>query len=527
MLAYETKGTDGPGWALNIPNTPGSYPNTVRGFPFPVPYASDARRFQYSDSSAVRTRDEIRLGNLLIDYDLSFAKLTSSTAFWERKERLDTNIGPISGLVTGVGDSFPLQAQRLDNPKSYSQEFRLTSVPGRRFNWLVGVFLQRIDQRFSQSLADLSGLDIYYNYAVIQNQILRAPAPTSRVPSLQLSQFRDDQEAIYGQLSYALTPTLTADVSFRAFNLRQRAVADQSGFSFVGPGHFEQRNAAQVFTPKLNIAWKPATDRLFYATASKGYRTGIINFPVPTPACSVALTALGAAAGAQNVPPTKPDTVWNYEAGAKASFARGIVQINAAGYHINFNNLQTQVVLASLTPGGVTGGCTSLQVANVGNSKIDGAEVEMNVAVTPHLRLETSFSYTDARYSSNVLALNITRGTKVEGAPQFQGYGALQYGFNVGPRRGYLRGEVAYTGKVYNIPLDFVTTRPPFTTGDFADVNLRAGIDLTRNVDLSLFMTNVFDTFGVTRQLNQRDGAPPTVFTTRPRTTGATLRAHF
>ncbi len=527
LLAYERKQYDGPGWAVDVPSAPGSFPNTIASSPFPVPYASSARRYQYSDSARVDTHDQIYLANLVIDYDLPFAKLTSSTAYWERKEQLNTNIGPISGLVTGVADSFPLVALRTDHPKSYSQELRLTSRPDPRFNWLAGVFVQRIDQRFSQALGDQSNLDIYYNYTVLQNQFLGLPAPTTKTPSLQDSHFIDDQEAIYGQLSYSPVENLTGDLSFRAFNLHQEATADQSGFSFVGPGHFTDRNTTKVFTPKLNVSWKAGRDKLLYATVSKGYRTGIINFPVPTPACSVALTALGADPGAQNVPPTKPDTVWNYEIGAKTSFANRAVQINASLYHIDWNNLQTQVVLASLTPGGVAGGCTSLQVANVGNAKIDGAEVEMNVNVSRNFRIETSFSYNHSRYASNVPTLNVTSGTPIEGTPDLQAFTALQYGFDIGPRRGYLRAEWSYTGKIHNIPLDFVTTRAPFSTGDFSEVNLRAGADISKNVDIALFVTNLFDEFGVTRQLNQRDGAPATVFTTRPRTVGATLRAHF
>ena len=151
----------------------------------------------------------------------------------------------------------------------------------------------------------------------------------------------------------------------------------------------------------------------------------------------------------------------------------------------------------------------------------------MNLSVTRNVRVDASFSYTNARYDSNVPNLNIAKGTRVEGTPDLQAYLALQYGFTIGRNRGYLRAEWSYTGKIANIPLDFITTRPPYTTGDFSEVNLRAGTNVGPNVDLSVFATNVFNTYGVTRELNQRDGAPPTIFTVRPRTIGATLRAHF
>lgn len=527
LLAYEERGNDGPGWAIDVPNVPGSRPNTIAARPFPVAYASSARRFEYANAAAVDTRDQIYLANLVVDYDMSFAKLTSSTSYWERTERLNTNIGPISGLVTGVSDTIPLVALRSDNPKSYSQELRLTSSDDPKFSWLIGAFIQRIDQRFSQALSDQSGLDIYFNYIGLQNQLLGLPAPTSRTPSLQQSRFIDDQQAVYGQVSFSPIENLTGEISFRAFNLDQEATSIQSGFAFVGPGTFTARNSTQVLTPKVNLSWKAGRDRLFYATASKGYRTGIINFPVPTPACSTALTALGAAPDAQNVPPTSPDTVWNYEIGAKTSFANQAVQINASLYHIDWDNLQTQVVLASLTPGGVSGGCTSLQVANVGNAKIDGTEIEMNVKVSRNLRLETSFSYNRSRYTSNVPALNVTRGTPIEGTPDIQAYAALQYGFDVGQNRGFLRAEWSYTGQIFNIPLDFITTEAPFQTGDFHEVNLRMGTDIGENFDVAVFASNVFDRYGVTRQLNQRDGAVTTLFTNRPRTVGVTLRTHF
>jgi outer membrane receptor protein involved in Fe transport len=198
--------------------------------------------------------------------------------------------------------------------------------------------------------------------------------------------------------------------------------------------------------------------------------------------------------------------------------------LNGAVFQIDWNNLQSQVFLQGLDPARQ---CTSDQIVNVGDARIRGLEIEGNLKIVPGLTLDAAFAYNDPKYKDNIPALNIRSGQTIEGTPKMTFYLAMRYGFNVGGRDAFFRTDWSYTGEIAKRGLDFRTQAQPFQTGDFSEFNARLGVEVVDNVNLDVFVTNIFDTFGVTRQTDIGGGAPPTVFTIRPRTAGATLRANF
>ena len=527
MLATERKSTDGPGWAMNIPNVPGTIPGTftVPGGAFNYTKPSDATKYQYSNVSHIGTNDKISLSNLVLNYDVGLAKLTSSTSYWRRTETLGTDIGPLSGVVTGIAGTFPVFVFRNDNPKTFVQEFRLTSPSGRPFTWLAGAFYSKIDQNFDYLTQDGSGQNIFYSWL---SAFLPPPArPQTTVMSYQTSQFVDKQKAIFGEVAYDVTPTVNAAFSFRKFWLDQTLSSDSSGFQFVAPGHDAHNGRDSRFMPKFNLTWKPEPGQLFYATASEGYRTGVVNRSVPTSVCGNALAALGFP-GTSGLPPTTADTIWNYEVGTKFKLTP-TMNLNAAIYHIDWKNLQNHIILTGV--GNATfpanSQCTPDQIINVGKATIDGAEFELTAYLTSKLHLDGSLSFTNPKFKENFASLNIQAGQTIDGTPKSQAFLGLQYDMSVMGKPSYVRGEVSYVGKIANTSSDFVTQNPPFQTGNYTQFNLRFGVDITNKVNMVLWGTNLFDKFGVTKQTDVGGQGTPTIFTIRPRTFGANLRATF
>jgi len=527
MLATERKSTDGPGWAIDIPNVPGTIPGTFRvpGGQFNYTNPSDATKYQYSNASHVGKSDKISLSNLLLNYDFGFAKLTSSTSYWDRTETIGIDIGPISGVVTGVVGTFPVFFVRKDNPKKFVQEFRLTSPSRQPFTWLAGAFYSKIDQQFDLLAQDDSGQNIFFSW---QTAILPpARRPQTTVLSYQTAQFVDKQKAIFGEVAYDVTPKVNAAFSFRQFWLDQTLATDSSGFQFLASGRVDRAGSASSFMPKFNLTWKPEQGQLFYATASQGYRTGVVNREVPTPVCANALAALGFP-GTKGLPPTVADTVWNFEVGTKFKLTP-TVNLNAAIYRIDWKNLQKHVVLNGVGNAQFPANslCTPDQIINVGNATIDGAELELTAYITSKLHLNGSLSFTNPTFKDNFAPLRIRSGQTIDGTPKSQAFLGLQYFMSLMDKPSYIRGEVSYVGKIANISNDFFAQTPPFQTGNYTQFNLRFGIDITKKMNLVLWGTNLFDKFGVTRQTDVTSQAAPALFTIRPRTIGATLRATF
>jgi len=538
MFAQEHKKLDGPGWAMAIPdNSPGAIPGTYYvpgGLKLPpslrqVAYTqpSDAKQYQYSNAGKISAADEISLANLVLNYDMGFAKLTASSSYCDRTEKLATDIGFHSFFATGVWNSFPAVVDRVDNPKSWVQEFRLTSPSKGPLTWLAGLFFSKLDQNFSYLMHEDTGLNIRYQAQVALNALGGRPAPSTTVLTAQYFKYVDKQTAVFGEVAYDVLPTVNVAFSFRKLWLDQTMDGDSEGFLFAQPGHDSNKHKDNQFLPKLNVSWKPEKGQMLYFTAAEGYRTGVINRQVPITGspgsadCSTNLATLGFA-GADRAPATKPDTLWSYEVGAKTTLTEGVT-LNAAIYHINWKNLQSNIILSSFG----NPGCNTNQLVNVGRAEIDGAEFELFARLTKNLSLDSSLSYTRPRYKDSFPALKISSGKTIDGTPKSQASAGLQYALDLMGLPAWVRGEWSYVGRMENVSSDFVSQVPPYTTGDYHQVNLRAGADLSDDLSLTLFVTNLTDKFDATRQTDVGGQGAPTLWTIRPRTIGATLRANF
>jgi outer membrane receptor protein involved in Fe transport len=252
-------------------------------------------------------------------------------------------------------------------------------------------------------------------------------------------------------------------------------------------------------------------DATLYATAARGYRPGGPNVGLPT--------NIGCTLGNAYSPLYQPDSVWNYELGAKTEFLQRRLSVDVAAYRIDWKNVQQAVT---------DPGCGSLFVANVGTAQSKGVEVEINFKPVNSLLLAVSGSYTHAEYRSI--------------AGPFQNASAVQPGnavpdvpprkFDVGGE--YTRALAGYTGYLHlnwshqgSVPTGFTynDVRPAYSALE-ASVGLRA-----EHYDISLYGHNLTNSNGI---LSIQEGTPYSygaVFrseiSTPPRTLGIDLKMHF
>ncbi len=132
-----------------------------------------------------------------------------------------------------------------------------------------------------------------------------------------------------------------------------------------------------------NISWrvgfdfKATDDILLYANASRGYKAG--SYP-----------ALAAASYISGLPVVQ-EKVTAYEAGFKAGLADGLIQLNAAGFYMDYRNKQVKGKLFDFVFG------TLDTLVNVPESRIYGFEADVTVRPTRGLTVTGAVTYLDSK----------------------------------------------------------------------------------------------------------------------------------
>jgi outer membrane receptor protein involved in Fe transport len=248
-------------------------------------------------------------------------------------------------------------------------------------------------------------------------------------------------------------------------------------------------------TPKVGASYQLTPGDLIYITYAEGQRPGGINPPPPPTQCSSDLAILGGKA-----PLTyQHDTVKSTEVGGKFRLFNGQAQVNAAAFHIDWQNVQFVVPMIF---------CAFSFIANAASAVSDGAELQATGRMW-NFTLNTNLGYDDAHYTANVLgptppagsgrspALLALKGDNL-GVPKWTANIGLQYDWRIMEMPTYIRGDYTYTGTYsrgtgpgstsYN-----AATSPNTIVGEATNlVNARAGI-YYKSMELALYVKNMLN----------------------------------
>jgi outer membrane receptor protein involved in Fe transport len=345
----------------------------------------------------------------------------------------------------------PRQVNCFFNPdaRTLIQELRLTSQTGGRLDWIVGAFWFRQENTIVQMFTTPSTV---YNDARIE------------------STFYD--KALFGEGNFHVTDTITLTAGARVFKEK---------FEFAQPimsGPYAVRTGTKTVpltstdasstTPKFAASWQVRPDVNLYAQAAQGYRSGQVNYGAAQDPIS------------GEVPPRtfEPDTLWNYELGAKTRWAAGRVQANGAVFYIDWRNIQ----LNRFTPSGIG------YVDNAGDARLRGAELELSALPLDWLEFGTSLAYTDAELRSVKPSFPFKVGNQLPGSPRFTAFTYLQFSQEqmLGGSSAYLRLEHRHASDQMGSLVNNVT----LLSDPYDSFNVRAGITFSR-VQVTLFAENV------------------------------------
>jgi len=425
------------------------------GVPYAYNYAENLVQQEVFNIDTGGT-DKWYLASLTINYTAPFGNFVSSTAYFDRNTFETEDDTQFTLYAFHALTPSPI-TRKLDL-RRFAQEVRFASTFQGPFQLLVGGFYSDSTRPrdYEWTAQDLGG-----------------------VPNANILSFVDSREfkekAIFGDASYDILKNLKATVGLRWYEDDDTFTQYTNGafYGNVGSTYLAPPTSESGFTPKYLLEYKATPDVLWYASAAKGFREGGENIalpPGPAPiGCDTDLTNLGLTAA--DVKNYKSDSLWDYEAGFKSSFADHRYTLNATGFWIEWDSIQ-QLVSLPLCGYGVT--------ANSGHARSQGAEVEFNGRLTPELTLGVAFGYEDARITEKG-ATPQPVGSPVYQVPKLNYAANLEYARPVTAEwSGFARLDYAYVGHSYSgnnyPPLEY---RPSYNIADLRLGGRRSQFELT------------------------------------------------
>jgi len=314
-------------------------------------------------------------------------------------------VGPGDGTITALGGWREYQDSILDD---------IDGTRNAAFN--LQLFTKQnqrsAELRYAGSFGDfkltVGGFYFQQNLLYIEGRAIDSNVSDAVPPTIRIGGGTGDYSAsaLFGSLDWEIIPTLTLNAGVRYTNekkksdlSRVRAATDSIGGApgqgLIG-GSFADRtlnisdaNLDQSWNdvaPRFGIQWKPDNDLQFYASWTKGFRSGGLN---------IRSTGLGA-------PPVlyDPETQYAIEAGAKADLFDRRLRLNVNLFRNRIKGAQRDNGI----PDSVLG--TVQVISNAGNVTLKGIEAEGRLKLTDNLLLTFQGGHTVGKYTKLTADLN-------------------------------------------------------------------------------------------------------------------------
>jgi len=275
----------------------------------------------------------------------------------------------------------------------------------------------------------------------------------------------------------------------------------------LGPGVFKGETADDGVSLSSSLAYAISDDHRVYGRVAEGFRQGLVTQAPIAEFC-------GDFGG---VITTEPDTVVNYEIGARTEWADGQFRINPTIFLINYSDVQQQKLLE----------CGNLIQANAGDATSIGFELDFVVAVTEYLMISGGVGYVDSSLDQDEPAVGGDEGESLLNVPEWTANASIEYTFPLkSGSEVYIRGDWSFIDEKNG---DFGSLGESPTeelkTDAYSILNTRLGlVSSDQNWEASLFVNNILDeranlgvsTFGTSR-----------TYINQPRTIGLNFKKEF
>lgn len=432
---------------------------------------------------------ELGLAALTFDWDLGWASFLSATGWSQTHttDQIDATIqfGEVADLLLGFpepGSAFVRYDFDLDK---LTQEFRLTSRSGGRFEWMAGVFYTKEDAMQSQfawlGQRDGSPLPAPFDEMFGTLAIINLPSTYKEF-------------AVFANGSVRFGDRFKVDAGVRQARNEQWFSQNVPAGILAPIGDVPGESSEDVFTWSLSPQFFLDDDVMLYARAATGYQPGGPNVALP------------------GIPPSVDSSMLaSYEAGLKSQFADRRVTLDVAAYRVEWDDIQ---VASSFN--GVGG------IVNGGEATSEGLELSSLFRATDALTFGLNAAYTKARIKNDFeptvipqMGFDVVLNTGLAGdrmpyAPEWSWSATGEYAFTtaggLGGRAGAIvrwvgdrvndtteRQRVTAPGDPSTVLQEVVTE--PLVLDDYHALDLYAGIG-GEHWELRGYVNNVTDEGG-------------------------------
>jgi iron complex outermembrane recepter protein len=507
------------------------------GYGFPVPTAGVNVPSEMEPQSLTQARmfntpeggsDRWDLYSIGVHWTTDFGELVSSTAYFDRRVDETENEAEFiwAAVTSGAGGSpQPGPIEEIKAYQRFVEEVRWASSLKGPIQFVAGAFYSDFHGRVPFAAeypgATVPGLDA----------TLLGPGNgelTPGFPDLVFKQdFRTDiqEPAVFGNVNYTWN-ALKATVGLRWYSVRTTSAGYEEGLvTGGGPPVVSPQitTTERGVNPKFEIDYHFDNDHMVYGLASKGFRPGGLVPVVPAGAPG---TAADCVAALQQVNPNitlaqtrsfRSDSLWNYEIGTKTSWLDHRVTFDAAGFYIDWKNIQQEILLS----------CGFQYTANAGAAKSKGGEMELRARPLQPLEFSAGIGYQNAKISQASAASPQAVGSPIYNVPDWTANTAASYTVPLWENWVFVGGvDYAYVGRSFSGNNDPANPRerPSYRLFN-ARLALQRGPFEVALVGKNLTdeLTNLGDNRSIAAEVPGR----PRLFVNQPRTVGIEVRQSF
>jgi iron complex outermembrane recepter protein len=464
---------------------------------------------------------DFSLTSLDVEYDLGFARINSSTSYFE-----DTRVG--QGDYTGQGWFFycalgygPCLTESNDTSyitfdnayEGISHETRLTSTGSGPLSYIVGLFYTNQDKRLKYQ-------EIVPTMDALIGNLKAIKSPTKD------SGYSEDvggdytETALFGELTWRVTDRFRVTGGARIFGYEDNTDLEIIDYVFdlvSGDVKNKVKGDSQAYY-KFNAAYDLTDSLLAYATFSQGFRRGGVN-------------------GFRNLGTTKivrddikaytPDSTDNIEIGIKGNLLDRRLYVEAAIYQMNWNDTQTYYAqdFSGIPVWGTTNGP---------DSRTQGFEFKSRFNITKNWQVSydagtTSAEFIASRSVCTYIANNgrddcraWLKGSSLGGAAEWKHKAGVNFNKTL-PNGSSIRGALTgrYVSEVQNDRCDTPTDCGVRFYPAFTRFNANAGWE-NEKWDISVWMNNITNVSEIVSQSPERVLGRQIVLT-QPRTMGMNI----
>jgi iron complex outermembrane receptor protein len=234
----------------------------------------------------------------------------------------------------------------------------------------------------------------------------------------------------------ALTVTVGARYTDEEKDIAYVSRSDRGGLFDISTaelvaGGIPIRQTAREVTPKFGFEYRQSDDWLWYASATKGFKSGGWNARGSAPHIAASYLPFG------------PEFVWSYEGGFKSDLLDDRMRLNVTVFYADVDDLQ---LISGVT--NPLGGVLFL-TQNSGEARFRGAEIEWNWLPIEALNIYASLGLMDAEYTAirPQPGQTITTSTQPVRSPDVTGNLGATWTLPIGDLGSvYVGGDVAFTG---------------------------------------------------------------------------------